>query len=119
MAQACESDNGAMLRVSLRRVKPDHLDELRQWFRTVNGPRRDEAIATLADEGCRHEQAYLLSDSEGPLLLYVMEVEGVERTSQAAGTSSHPIDADHLRAMTEAVGDSIEAELVLDLSADG
>jgi hypothetical protein len=105
-----------MLSVSLRRVKPGHLDELRQWFKTVNGQRRDEAIATLAHEGCRHEQAYLLSDSEGPLLLYVMEVEDVERSSEVVGTSSHPIDADHLRVMTQAVGDSVETELVLDLS---
>jgi hypothetical protein len=105
-----------MLRVSVRRVKADYLDELREWFKTVNGPRRDEAIATLADEGCRHEQAYLLSDSESPLLLYVMEVEDVEQSRPTIGTASHPIDADHLRVMTQAVGDSIEAELVLDIS---
>jgi hypothetical protein len=107
-----------MLRVSLRRVKADHLDELREWLKTVNGLRRAEAIAMLADEGCRHEQAYLLSDSEGPLLLYVMEVEDVERSRQVVRTSSHPIDADHLQVITQTVGDSIETELVLDLAAE-
>jgi hypothetical protein len=96
-----------MLRVSVRRVEADYLDELRQWFKTVNGPRRDEAIATLADEGCRHEQASLLSDSKGLLLLYVMDVEDVEQSCRAIGTSTHTIDADHLRVMTQAVGDPI------------
>jgi hypothetical protein len=52
--------------------------------KTVNGARRAEAFPTLADGGCRHEQANLLSDSEGPLLLYVMDVEDVERSHQTA-----------------------------------
>jgi hypothetical protein len=104
-----------MLRVALRRVNPDHLDELRQWLRTADGPRRAEALATLVDEGVRHEQAYLLEDGEGPVLLYVMEVEDVARAKDAAARSTHPIDADHRRVMARALGAEIEAELVLDL----
>lgn len=107
-----------MMRVSLRRIKPDHLDELRQWLQTANGPRRAEALATLADEGCRHEQAYLISDSDGPMLLYVMEVEDIERSQLDAGSSLHLIDADHERVMGRAIGDPVEAELLLDLVRD-
>jgi hypothetical protein len=107
-----------MLRVSLRRVKPDHLDELRQWFKTANGPRRIEALATLSGEGCRHEQAFLFSDSEGPMLLYVMEVENVEHSRQAAESSQHPIDEDHRLVMNRALADTVEAKLVLDLIPD-
>ena len=107
-----------MLRVSLRRVNPDQLDQLRDWFRTVNGARRSEAIATLADEGCRHEQAYLLSDSDGPLLLYVMEVEDIERSRHTVQGSPHPIDLDHRQVMTQALGESLELELILDLLPD-
>jgi hypothetical protein len=107
-----------MLRVSLRRVKPDHLDELRQWLKTANGPRRDEALATLSGEGCRHEQALFFSDAEGPMLLHVMEVENVEHSRQAAERSQHPIDADHRRIMARALGDAVEVETVLDLIPD-
>jgi hypothetical protein len=99
-------------------VKPDHLDELRQWFKTVNGPRRDEALATLSDEGCRHEQAIFFSDSEGPVLLHVMEVENIEQSRQVAESSRHPIDADHRRMMASALDDTVEVETILDLIQD-
>jgi hypothetical protein len=93
-----------MLRVALPRVHPEHLDELRAWLATANGPRRAEALATLADEGCRHEQVYLLEDAQGPVLLYVMEVEDVERSRQSVKTSRHPIDPDRQQVMGLAVG---------------
>jgi Family of unknown function (DUF6176) len=107
-----------MLRVAIRRVKPEHLDELRQWLQTANGPRRSEALATLIDEGVRHELAYLLTDDRDPLLVYVMEVEDVERAKAAFERSTHPIDADHRRVMTLALDRDADAELVLDLRAE-
>ena len=41
-----------MLRVAIRRVNPGRADELREWLAEVSGPRREEALATLVDEGC-------------------------------------------------------------------
>lgn len=108
-----------MLRVAIRRVKPEHLDELRQWLETANGPRRSEALATLVNEGVRHELAYLLSDGEGPLVVYVMEVEDVERAREAAERSTHTIDADHRRVMTLALGEHLDLDPVLDLREEG
>ena len=61
-----------MLRVSIRRVNPGRANELREWLAEVNGPRRVEALATLVDEGCTHEQAYLIEGTEGPVVVYVM-----------------------------------------------
>jgi hypothetical protein len=104
-----------MLHVALRRVDPEHLDELREWLATVNGPRRDEALRTLEDEGCTHEQAFLLDGREGPLLVYVVEVEDAERSRAAAASSPHAIDADHRSVMSTAVGESVPAEMLLDL----
>ena len=104
-----------MLRVAVRRVDPAHLDELRAWLGTANGERRDEALATLADEGVRHEQAYLFRDAEGPLLLYVVEVDDLEAAAEAAARSTHPIDAEHSRIMRLAVGADVDLELALDL----
>jgi hypothetical protein len=108
-----------MLRVAIRRVNPEHLEELRQWLQTAGGPRRSEALSTLVDEGVRHEQAYLLSGDSSPVLIYVMEVEDVERAGEAAARSAHPIDADHRRVMARALGGNVEAELVLDLRDTG
>ena len=104
-----------MLQVAIRRVDPEHLTELREWLQVANGPRRSEALATLEDEGVRHELAYLLTDQQGPILLYVMEVDDVEMTKQAATRSNHSIDADHRRVMSLALAGHVDAELVLDL----
>jgi hypothetical protein len=104
-----------MLRVANRRVNPGRADQLRQWLAQVNGPRRKEALATLVDEGCTHEQALLIEGSEGPVIVYVMEVEDIEVSEAAVKSSGHPIDADHKRVMEEAVGEPLPAELLLDL----
>lgn len=104
-----------MLRVAVRRVHPDKVDLLRDWLAQVHGPRRDEALATLVDEGCRHEMAFLMDGADGPVVIYVMEVEDVEASRAENVQSMHPIDADHKRVMTEAVGEPLQLELLLDL----
>lgn len=104
-----------MLRVGIRRVNPGQLDDLRRWFEEVAGPRRQEALATLEDEGCRHEKAILIEGRDGPVLIYLMEVEDKERSAQAAVTSPHPIDADHKRVMQRALGEPVSCETLLDL----
>jgi hypothetical protein len=104
-----------MLRVAIHRVNPDRADELREWFVEVGGPRRLEALATLIDEGCTHEQALLIEGKDGPVVVYVMEVDDVEQSQRAARTSKHPLDKDHKRVMQDAVGDAVPCEVLLDL----
>lgn len=104
-----------MLRVALRHVRPEREDELRDWLRTVDGPRRAEALATLVDETCTHEQAFLIDGKDGPVIVHVMEVADVERSRRAPEISVHPIDADHRRVMRRALGDTVAAECLLDL----
>jgi Family of unknown function (DUF6176) len=67
-----------MLRVAIRRVNPGRADELREWLSEANGPRREEALATLVDEGCNHEQAFLIEGAEGPVVIYVMQVDDID-----------------------------------------
>jgi Family of unknown function (DUF6176) len=107
--------HAVMLRVAIHHVRPAHVDDLREWLQTVNGPRRDEALATLVDETCTHEQAFLIEGKEGPVVVYVMEVADVERSRRAPERSSHPIDVDHRRVMQLALGDAVPSELLLDL----
>lgn len=104
-----------MLRAAIRHVHPEHLDALTQWLKDLNGPRRLEALATLADEGCRQEQAWLIAGADGPVIVYVMEVEDVERSRRTGEQSTHPIDAEHRRVITTALGGDVKADLVLDL----
>ena len=106
-----------MLRVALRNVHPDHLDTLRDWFRTADGPRRGEALATLTDESCTHEQAYLIEGKEGPVLVQIMEVGNGDQSKTAAAKSTHAIDADHKRVLQMALGGAVPSELLLDLHA--
>jgi len=91
-----------LLRVSIRNVHPEHVNMLRDWLRTVGGPRRDEALATLNEESCAHEQAFQIEGSNGPVLAYVMEISDLEQSRVAAATSVHPIDPDHKRVMIAA-----------------
>jgi hypothetical protein len=104
-----------MLRVAIRHVNPGHADELRDWLAEVNGPRRPEALETLVDEGCTHEQVFLVEGKDGPVVIYVMEVGDVRVSRQAARSSTHQIDADHELVIGRAIGDDVPSELLLDL----
>lgn len=107
-----------MLRVAIRHVDPDHVDNLREWLDTVNGSRREEALQTLVEEGCRQEQAYLIHGPGATMIVYVMDVEDVEKAKQVGAASTHPIDADHKRIMSRAITGDVSSELLLDLFFD-
>jgi|SRR5665811_203287 len=104
-----------MIRLAVRRVRPAEEQKLRDWLGVVGGSRSAEAVATLADEGCTHEISVLIQTSDGPLLVYAMEVEDEERSRQAALDSTHTIDAEHKRVMMSALSDGPEVETLLDL----
>lgn len=106
-----------MLRVAIKQVRPDYVDELREWLRTVNDERRDEALATLGDETCTHEQAILIEGKDGPVIVHVMEVRDIARSISAARSSQHPLDAEHREVMRRATGADVPSELLLDLLA--
>lgn len=104
-----------MLRVSIRKVHSEKLSMLVDWLAEIDGPRRSEALATLVDEGCRHETALLIDGPDGPVVVYVMEVEDEEASRAAAERSAHPVDADHKRVMGEALAERVPAQVLLDL----
>jgi pyridoxine/pyridoxamine 5'-phosphate oxidase len=104
-----------MIQLVVRKVKLEHVDLFRNWMGELNGPRRDEALATLADEGCTHERVLLIEGADGPVVVYAMEVESVEQASNAAENSIHPIDVEHRAVLDVAIGERVEYELLLDL----
>ena len=89
-----------MLRVEIRRIRPEKEPRLRAWLVELNS-RADEVRATFRDETVRAEQAYIVAGDEGPLLLYVMEAEDFDRGGKAFATSRHKIDTEHKEVMRE------------------
>ena len=104
-----------MIHLVVRRVNPEHLELFREWMAELNGPRREEALATLGDEGCSHEVAVLVEVPDGHLVIYAMEVESVEKSREAADNSTHPIDKEHRAVMDKAIGELPSLEKLLDL----
>ena len=106
---------GIVIRLTIRKVNPEHIELFREWMTQLNGPRREEALATLEDEGCSHELAVLVEGPEGHLVIYAMEVESVEKSREAADNSTHPIDKEHRAVMDKAIGGRPSLEKLLDL----
>jgi len=87
-----------MLRVVFSRVKDGQVDRLRAWMRELMD-RPDEVRQTFAQEGVRHEVAYLVEAREGPLLVYAIELEDEDRALEAFNNSTLPLDLEHRRTM--------------------
>jgi len=77
------------------RLKSGSVDRVREWARTLNETRRDEALATLRDETAVLEAAFFDHTDDGDFLIYVMTVESEERSKEAVMQSTHPIDEYH------------------------
>jgi len=87
-----------MLKVVMYRVKPEKEQRLREWLLELT-QRRHEVRETFIEETVRHEQAYLITTSEGPILIYAIEAEDLERGQNAFLNSTHPIDLEHKQVM--------------------
>ena len=70
------------------KLKPDSLERVREWARTLNETRRDEAMATLRDETVVLEAVFLDQTAEGDFLIYIVKAKSFEKSKQAAATSS-------------------------------
>jgi Family of unknown function (DUF6176) len=100
-----------MIRIDIRRVKAEEEGTLRAWMAELNR-RGAEVSETLAREGTRHEQAYLLKTSDGPVLIYAMEAGDQDRAAEAFRDSSSLIDVEHKRIMKQVLAGTPHAELV-------
>lgn len=101
-----------------RRIRPERRDELTAWLHAVGGPRRAEALASLSAEGIAHEVAVILESAEGPVLVYAMETDDLERARRVANDSPRPIDAEHRAVMSQVDGGAVDLKTVLDLFAE-
>jgi hypothetical protein len=102
-----------MLRVRFARIRPEKVERLKNRLAELVR-RKDEVRATFRQEGIRHEQAFLLEDRDGPLLVYVMEAEDPERASAAFRASQLPIDLEHARVLAEVQSTKLPIEPLYD-----
>jgi hypothetical protein len=106
-----------MLSVQLNKIRPGREAELRSWLAELTR-RREEVVETFRHEGVRHEQAFILEAKEGPLLLYVMELEDPERAREVYRASQLPIDLEHRRVMADVLGGHVDLVPIHDCAVD-
>ncbi|WP_078715384.1 DUF6176 family protein [Agreia bicolorata] len=102
--------------MSFRRIKAEQRDAVEQWLAELNGPRRDEALETLRNEGVRHESASIIDTSDGPILVYAMESDDIDQARAVGAASTLPVDRRHHDVMRTADGGAVSHRLVLDVS---
>ncbi|MFX3826782.1 DUF6176 family protein, partial [Streptococcus suis] len=70
-------------------------DRVVGWLREVGGPRRDEALESLAAEGVEHQTAMIIDTSDGPIIVYAMQTDDLARSRAVADNSPRPVDVQH------------------------
>lgn len=100
------------------KLKPDSLGKVRMWAKTLND-RKDEALATLRDEGVIIETVFLDQTGEGDFLIYVMKAESFEKAKKAVKNSVHAIDQYHQNFKKECWEDGQKLEMLIDLDRIG
>jgi len=96
------------------KLKSGSAARARAWGAEIMG-RRDEALATLRDEGVVAESVFLDSTDEGDFLIYYMKAESFERAGAALRASPHAIDAYHKEFMDDTWEAKTRLELLVDL----
>jgi len=99
------------------RLNPGMIDRAREWAAVINS-RRDEALATLHDEGVTIESVFLERAQDGDYLIYYMRARSFEEAARAVSESQHEIDAYHQRFKREAWASQTELEALVDLDVE-
>ena len=103
-----------MIHVNVYRVHPDKVEQLKAWF-AEGESRADEVRETFVREGVRHEAGYLLETSDGPLLVYAMELEDYDAALAEFLASEAPIDVQHKEIMPQLTNGQLELTTILDI----
>jgi len=93
------------------------VDRAREWAAVIDS-RRDEALATLHDEGVTIESVFLEQTREGDHLIYYMRARSFDEAVRAVSQSQHEIDVYHQRFKREAWASRAELEVLIDLEAE-
>jgi hypothetical protein len=103
-----------MMRMRFFRVRPEKIEKLRAWAAELSR-REAEVLETFANETVRHEIAYLLPTSDGPVLVYAIEAEDLHQAAMAVQEHPLPIDLEHRKVMHDVLQEAIELDPIIDL----
>jgi len=76
------------------KLKEDTIDEVRQWFQTLND-RRDEVRESMQNEGVIVESAFLDKQGDDYFLIYYMRADDVKHAYDVFNKSTLAIDHYH------------------------
>lgn len=96
------------------KLKPDSLEKVGKWAKMIN-ERKNEALATLRDEGVFLECVFLDQTSEGDFLIYVMKAKSFDKAKEIHKKSVHEIDKLHQKFKDETWEEGKKLELLIDL----
>ena len=99
------------------RLKPGCLDQARTWGTEINS-RRDDALATLRDEGITLECAFLDCTGEEAYLIYIIRGENLRHAKMVTEQSTHAIDAYHRNFKETCWAERQPLEQLIELSLD-
>jgi hypothetical protein len=105
-----------MLRTWIHRIRPGMESRLREWFDEVNA-RAGEVRESFAATGVRAEQAFVVSDESGSLLIYVSEADDHAAADRAFAASSLAIDVEHRNVMAQCIERTLDEAPVYDMSS--
>ena len=106
-----------MIRVAFRKIKRGKEKRLRAWLAELM-ERQGEVRESFAQETVRHEQAFIIDGSDGPILVYAIEAEDLEKGRRAFEASSLPIDIHHKRIMKETLSERLDVKPLYDCAVD-
>ncbi len=101
----------------LIKLKPGSGPSVEAW-RDMLQQRREEAVATLVDEGVEIESWFEISIDGEDYLLWYMRAHSIEKVWEVASCSQHEIDAYHFSTMRRitAEGGNLPAVPLFDMS---
>ena len=100
------------------KLKPNSIDRIYEWANEINS-KKDEAYATLRDEGVIIESVFLEKAQEGYFLIYYMKMESVEKADEVVSNSKHAIDEYHKNFKKATWEKGEKLELLVDLERLG
>src|SRR5690606_38620809 len=96
-------------------LKPDSLDRVKAWAEFILD-NRDDAIATLENEGVTIESFFLLKIESKDYLVGYMRAKSMERAHEVVKHSLSKVDAYHQQFKNGTWAKGIKSELMFDLS---
>ena len=96
------------------KLKPNSLEKVYAWAKELNS-RKEEALATLQDEGVSVESVFLEQTNEGDFLIYYMRLENTDKAKAIAAKSKHAIDEYHKQFKIATWASNAQLQLLVDL----